>query len=217
MTTTQTTTGAQAIRMAKQDLRREMRERRSALPDADAVRAAATTAQHALSLPIWDRVRTVAMYRAIRKELDAAPLEQALVARGITVVLPRVIAGHGELLHFHRTDGEAADAQLVSGPMGLLEPPSDAPAVPLSTIDVFILPGLAFDTRGARLGWGRGHFDATLAAAPGALRVGYAFELQIVPAVPESAGDERVDVLVTEMGVRQTNARSPEAPWRVRP
>ena len=47
--------------------------------------------------------------------------------------------------------------------------------------------------------------------------VAYSFELQIVPAVPESSGDERVDVLVTEAGVRETFARAPDAPWRVRP
>ncbi len=137
-----------------------------------------------------------------------------MVARGITVVLPRVVPGPREPLHFHRTDGDDA---LVNGPMGLLEPPSDAPEVPLSLIDLFIVPGLAFDARGARIGYGRGHFDATLAAASGALRVAYAFELQIVPAVPESAGDERVDVIVTEAGARETSARPPEAPWRVRP
>jgi 5-formyltetrahydrofolate cyclo-ligase len=153
------------------------------------------------------------MNLALRDELDASPLQRALAERGVTVVLPRVKPGPRELLHFHRVDGDCA---LVAGPMGLLEPSSDAPEVPLTAIDVFIVPGLAFDERGARIGYGRGHFDATLAAAAGALRVAYAFELQIVPAVPESAGDERVDVIVTEAGVRWTGARSPEAPWRVR-
>jgi 5-formyltetrahydrofolate cyclo-ligase len=209
----QTTTGVQPIRMAKQDLRREMRHRRSTLPPADAARAADEAARHALTLPVWDRVRVVASYVAIRRELDVAPLERALAARGITVVLPRVVSGHGERLHFHRADAST----LVAGPMGLREPSSDAPEVSLDTIDVFILPGLAFDARGARLGWGRGHFDATLAAAPGALRVAYAYEIQIVPAVPESAGDERVDAIVTETGARETGARPHEAPWRVRP
>jgi 5-formyltetrahydrofolate cyclo-ligase len=209
-----TTRGALPIQMAKQDLRRDMRERRAAISPDEADRAAAAACTHALALPVWERARTVALYLAVRDELDAGPLERALTERGLTVVLPRVVAGPGELLHFHRIENGLQS--LVSGPMGLLEPPADAPEAPLSTIDVFVVPALAFDPRGGRLGWGRGHFDATLAAAPGALRLGYAFELQIVPAVPESAGDERVDVIVTEQGARATGARPPEAPWRVR-
>jgi 5-formyltetrahydrofolate cyclo-ligase len=200
--------------MAKQFLRREMRERRAAIPAALAASAAEAACAAALTLPQLTKVKTVAMYLALRDELDASPLQRALTERGITVVLPRVVPGPRELLHFHRIDG---DCVLVSGPMGLLEPPSDAPEVPLSAIDLFIVPGLAFDSRGARIGYGRGHFDATLAAAAGALRVAYAYEIQIVPAVPESAGDERVDVIVTEAGARATMARAPEAPWRVRP
>jgi 5-formyltetrahydrofolate cyclo-ligase len=209
-----TTRGALSIQMAKQDLRREMREKRAAIPAAEAARARVAACEAALSLPVWDRVRTCAMYLALRDELDAGPLQRELTTRGITVVFPRVVPGPRELLHFHRIDG---DCTLVAGPLGLLEPPSDAPEVPLSAIDLFIVPGLAFDARGARIGYGRGHFDATLAAAAGALRVAYAYEIQIVPAVPESAGDERVDVIVTEAGARATKARAPEAPWRVRP
>jgi 5-formyltetrahydrofolate cyclo-ligase len=210
-----TTRGALSTQMAKQDLRREMRERRAAISSDEAARAALAAADVALTLPAWAQVKTAALYLAIRDELDVRPLERALTARGITVVLPRVKPGPRELLHFHRID-DGPDA-LVRGPMGLLEPAADAPEVALNAIDLFIVPGLAFDERGARLGWGRGHFDATLAAASGALRVAYAFELQIVPAVPESAGDERVDAIVTEKGVRLTGARPPEAPWRVRP
>ncbi len=222
MTTTQKTKtnptirGDLSIHMAKQDLRREMRERRAAIPPADADRAAFAACSAALMLPVWERVRTAALYLAIRDELDAGPLERALRHRGISVVLPRVVPGPRELLHFHRIEGLSNGDALMTGPMGLLEPRSDTPEVPLSSIDLFVLPGLAFDPRGARLGWGRGHYDATLAAAAGALRVAYAFEVQIVPAVPESAGDERVDVLVTEAGARETGARPPEAPWRVR-
>jgi 5-formyltetrahydrofolate cyclo-ligase len=79
--------------------------------------------------------------------------------------------------------------------------------VPLAEIDLYILPGLAFDARGARLGWGRGHFDATLAATPRALRLAWAYEFQVVAAVPEGPGDERVDVIVTETSVHLTGAR----------
>src|SRR5262245_35295095 len=154
-----TTRGALSIQMAKQDLRREMRERRAAILPAEARDAASAACANALALPVWARVRTAALYLAVRDELDAGPLERDLAARGITVVLPRVVAGHGERLHFHRMDG---DAELVPGPLGIMEPPSDAPEVPLSAIDLFIVPGLAFDARGARMGYGRGHFDTTL-------------------------------------------------------
>lgn len=191
------------VTSGKRELRQHMRARRLTVPADDAERAAAAACARALPLPIWNGVRTVALYRAIRGELPTAALEAALVARGIRVVLPRVDAPvPGGLLSFH-----VANAPLTSGPMGLAEPDASTPNVPLAEIDVFILPGLAFDARGARLGWGRGHFDATLTATPAALRLAWAFDFQVVAEVPETPSDVRVDIIISDAEVRLTGAR----------
>jgi 5-formyltetrahydrofolate cyclo-ligase len=87
------------------------------------------------------------------------------------------------------------------------EPPPDLPAVPLSEIELVLVPGVAFDGSGRRLGRGRGHYDATLAAlSPAAVRIGLAFELQIVAAVPCEPHDMPLDAIVTERRVLVTAA-----------
>lgn len=176
-----------------------MRDLRDALPPGAHAGASAAAARHLLSLPEVARADTVALFGSTRGEIDTAPVHAALVARGATVAYPRVVAGTPRLA-FHAVRDLAA---LRPGErLGVPEPPADAPELRLEDIRVFIVPGLAFDPTGARVGWGRGHYDHTLAAAPRALRVGYAFEFQIVAAVPAGAGDERMDVLCTEAGAR---------------
>jgi 5-formyltetrahydrofolate cyclo-ligase len=107
----------------------------------------------------------------------------------------------GTRLAFHVT------RELHPARFGLLEPAADSPEALPQRIDVFVVPGLGFDARGARLGYGKGFYDSALAAAPRALRIGVAFDCQIVHEIPEHAGDQRVDVIVTETGARWTGAR----------
>jgi 5-formyltetrahydrofolate cyclo-ligase len=201
---------------SKAELRRGVAEARGRLGAAEIAAAAAQVADAALALPVWNQVRVVATYVAMsgRGELPVAPLESVLAARGVTVVWPRVAGGRGLPLAFHRAQVDRLEA----GPFGLRQPVADsATEVPLGDIDVLIVPGLAFTREGARLGWGGGYYDATLAAAPAhTLRVGVGYDFQVVPFVPESAGDERVDVIVSEAGARMTGARRLETPWRAR-
>jgi 5-formyltetrahydrofolate cyclo-ligase len=202
-----------AMRAAKVELRRTMRERRVALPAADAARLAARAAVHLAALPALAAARVVALYAPVRGEIDTAPIAQALRARGLMLCYPRVVPAHRHL-HFHAVADERA---LCPSPgLGIPEPPADLPRVAAHEIDLFVVPGLAFDRAGERLGWGRGYYDTTLAAAPEAFRVGYAYDFQLVPAVPVSADDERVDVLVTETGAHVTAARPTQTLRRAR-
>jgi 5-formyltetrahydrofolate cyclo-ligase len=72
----------------------------------------------------------------------------------------------------------------------------------MDELDLVVVPGVAFDAEGRRLGRGGGYYDATLALLPrGAARLGVAFEIQVVPAVPEEPHDVRLDGVVTEARV----------------
>ena len=83
-----------------------------------------------------------------------------------------------------------AAAELVPGPTRALEPPPSAPSLPVHAIDLAVVPGVAFDARGGRLGRGRGHYDATLPLLrPDAARVGLAFDAQVVDRVPTEPHD----------------------------
>ncbi|HEX8910501.1 MAG TPA: 5-formyltetrahydrofolate cyclo-ligase, partial [Anaeromyxobacteraceae bacterium] len=113
---------------------------------------------------------------------------------GKRLAYPRVVRGE-QALRFARC---AADA-LVAGDHRTLEPPFGSEPIAPDEIELALVPGVAFDAACRRLGRGRGHYDATLTAlAPGALRVGLAFELQIVPEVPAEAHDVALDAVVTE-------------------
>jgi len=184
-------------------LRREMRARRLAVPLEAAREAAERAARALLALPALVAAQFVALYASFRAELSTLPAAQALRSHGVRLCYPRV-SPKGRLLSFHEVSDESV---LHPNRLGIPEPPEALPLVAPSAIDVIVVPGLAFDPLGGRVGWGGAYYDTTLAAAQRALRVGYAYELQIIPEVPMNGGDARMDVLVTEMGARPTRAR----------
>ena len=139
----------------------------------------------------------VALYAPKGTEVDTARLDAFARARGLRVVYPRIVDGDRKLA-FH----EATIDQLVPGRFGLREPAADAAAaVALADLAAVIVPGLAFDRAGGRIGWGRGYYDATLVHAPAALRIGLAFECQIIEAVPREAHDAPLHHVVTEAAI----------------
>jgi 5-formyltetrahydrofolate cyclo-ligase len=136
----------------------------------------------------------VALYAAKGSEVDTGPIDAFARDRGLVVAYPRV-NGRARLLAFHAVAPEA----LAPSGFGLREPSADAPAVAVDDIAAFVVPGLAFDRAGGRLGWGRGHYDATFAAAPKALRIGLAFERQLLDQVAREAHDEPLHIIITEV------------------
>lgn len=195
---------------AKARLRRHLKAARRAFTDRALATAQLTDA--ILTLPHWSTgPERVAVYAAHGHEADMAPAAQALEARGVELLYPRV---DGDRLSFVACAPEA----LLPRAYGILEPPADAPACPLGSIDLFFVPGLGFTPRGDRLGYGRGYYDRALAeAARGtpntadlrdlpyrrlrrAGRIGVAFSVQIVETLPTEPHDVRLDGLVTERG-----------------
>ena len=140
-------------------------------------------------------------YIPVRQELDVLPLAHALAERGLTGSLP-CVEDAGKPLLFRRWQ---ADGPLVAAGFGLSEPPADAPAI---EPDLLLVPLLAFDRRGHRLGYGRGFYDRTLAALRARraiVAVGLAFAAQEMLSVPTGSDDQRLDWIVTERDVIQPN------------
>jgi 5-formyltetrahydrofolate cyclo-ligase len=135
----------------------------------------------------------VGLYAPKGTEVETAPLDRRLRARGLRVAYPRVVDGDRRLAF-----SEAAPSELVVARFGLHEPRIDAAVIDLGTIAAFVIPGLAFDRAGGRVGWGHGYYDATLAHAPDALRIGIAFDCQVVESVPRDAHDVLLHYVVTE-------------------
>lgn len=138
----------------------------------------------------------VSGYWPMSEEIDVRPLMARLHAEGHTLALP-VVVGKGEPLKFRRW---RPGAPLGKAGFGLHQPSADAPEV---VPDILLVPLLAFDPEGYRLGWGGGYYDRTLAALRAksqAIAVGVAFAAQRVERVPHTERDQRLDWVVTEEG-----------------
>ena len=141
---------------------------------------------------------TVGAYVAMRGEADPHILLKKLAAQNCTLAFPRVVA-KGEPLAFHRW---AVGEELRKGTFGILEPAKDWP---LAYPKILLVPLLAFDAHGHRLGYGGGFYDRTLdfLRANSTVRaIGVAYAGQEVDELPREGHDHPLDAVVTENGVR---------------
>lgn len=136
----------------------------------------------------------VAGFWPMGSEIDIRPLMRMLDAAGIALALP-VTPRRGNPLVFRAW---RFGAPLVAGPFGTRQPPPEAPSV---TPDCLLVPLLAFDAAGRRLGYGAGYYDRTLAALPLAARLGVAFAAQQVAQVPAGPEDVPLPAIATERGI----------------
>lgn len=145
----------------------------------------------------------VAGYAPFRGEADPHLLMAELEKRGAILALPRVAAKAAPLV-FHRWD---VSVPLLQSALGILEPHANGPVV---TPDVLLVPLLAFDGRGHRLGYGGGFYDRTLAALRGGgsvQAIGIAYAGQEMAEIADGAHDQRLDAVLTQTGVRQFGSR----------
>jgi len=176
-------------------LRAALRAERGRLRQQLAVSLALEACARVLDLPCWGSARGVVVYAVTGNELDPAPLVAAATEAGKAIYFPRRVA---DGLEFLRATPEA----LRPASHGLLEPVDGEPLLGPAPGVVFIVPGLAFDERGARLGRGAGCFDRALPRFSAAARIGLAYEFQILPFLPEAPWDVRMDIVVTDARIR---------------
>lgn len=141
-------------------------------------------------------VRLVAIFAPLPGEPDLRPLTHLLTGR--CWCFPKVTGRHS--MSFH----EVADPPLrmMTGTFGIQEPVPGIPETPITEIDAFLCPGLAFDSHGGRLGHGRGYYDRALAAARAdAVKAGICFSSQLVNSTFTAKHDVRMDVVISELGI----------------
>ena len=216
---------------ARQALRRAMLARRAALPPDEAARLGHAAQDALLASPAWQAARQVLLYVAVRNETATTRLLDAAWADGKQVLLPRCMTpaptssastaspATGSAAPAANCDNEmclapcACAADLKPGRYGIAEPdPTRCPAIDMDAApgsassfapDLAVIPGVAFDRQGNRLGHGAGYYDRFLAhpAMARTALVGLAYAFQIVPALPVAPWDRPVHALCTEEGL----------------
>ena len=131
-------------------------------------------------------------YHATQAELDPAAALASLRTSGSTIVMPRIVGAGVLTLHVvEPLEG------LEHGPHGIRQPSVSAPEIAATDVALAIVPGVAFDAAGVRVGYGGGYYDRLLAAMPDALRVGVAFDEQLVGSIPHEPHDCHMHMIVT--------------------
>jgi 5-formyltetrahydrofolate cyclo-ligase len=187
------------LREAKQAMRARVAAARDALDATWRTWASDAMVRRIAALPTFVDAQTVLLTAPFRSEWDAAPLIDLALAAGKTVVLPRVDEP-ARMLELCRILDAKRD--IAAGFRGLPEPAAHCERIPASAVDWVLVPGVAFDRSGARLGYGGGYYDRMLPLLPERVtRVAGAFSAQIVDQVPSAPHDIRMDTVVTEGGV----------------
>lgn len=180
----------------KEALRREMRERRRALSVEEQRCDSEAVCAHIIASPAYVQAHSVMAYAACRGEIDLSPLMEDALSRGKTLLLPRCEAA-GEMT----ARQVSALSQLRPGAYGVQEPDETAAIWLPEAIELVLVPGVAFDLSGGRLGQGSGYYDRFLARTS-ALCVGVCHSFALLARVPVQAHDRRVHRIVTPDGMR---------------
>jgi len=189
-------TMSDSLTVAKKTLRATVLEARDRMPAAERAQASAAAIARVRAMPAYRQAAGVMTYMSFGTELETQDFFDGLLRDGKTVALPRIDRA-SKRLSAHRVSSRD---DVVPGVWGILEPRAEQPVVAPETLDMILMPGVAFDRDGNRLGYGAGFYDRLLAPVPAGikpLRVVAAFDCQLVDAVPHSHTDQPIHWLIT--------------------
>ncbi len=190
---------SQTISDQKKALRKKLKPLRDAIAGEERESASEQLSEIDLA-PLGLKPGTIISgYVPIRSECNCLPLMEKLRALGMRIALPLILGDEQPLKFKEWLDG----TDLVPGDFNIPTTPDNAPEV---RPDVLLVPLLAFDKLGRRTGYGKGHYDRTLADLRNNAKVaaiGVAFDIQEVPEVPCDEYDQRLDWIITPSGLRK--------------
>jgi 5-formyltetrahydrofolate cyclo-ligase len=185
------------LRERKRTLRDALMASRDAIAPAVRADASRAIAARIATLDAYRRARVVLLTLPYRSEWDATLVARHALADGKSVAVPRVDAARRMLQPLRIRN---LDVDIEAGHRGIPEPREHCPPVAAETIEWVLVPGVAFDADGRRLGYGGGYYDRLLPLLqPTAPRVAGAFEAQLVDSVPAAPHDIGVDCIATEL------------------
>lgn len=190
----------------KKQLRNKMKTLRDALPIESQLEYSRTISETLISERIFQSAKNILVYMAIGSEVRTEEIIRTGLHTDQRIWIPKVL---GKDMEFY----EIRDFQECRpGFMGILEPDGEGRCFRANAKDkkedtLILLPGLAFDEKGKRLGYGGGYYDRYLAKYDNCIKIGIAYELQCGRDVPTDQTDVVMDMVVTEKGIRKTVRR----------
>lgn len=185
----------ESLQADKKKMRDVILRQRDAMSSAARTSASRAILEKVSALPQYGNAKVVLTYMGFGTEIETQPFFERIIADGKIVVLPRVDRASQTLI-LHSARGMS---ELLTSKYGILEPGTDAPIVAVTSVDFVLMPGVAFDRNGNRLGYGRGYYDKLMSTAnPALARVAAGFSCQIVDKVPVGPHDKKVDCIITE-------------------
>jgi 5-formyltetrahydrofolate cyclo-ligase len=169
-----------------------MRTVRGALPKSACDARSTEISKRLFALAELESAMTVLAFSSIRTEVRTRPTMEAAWNAGKRVALPRVV---GDELSLHLVECETV---LVEGAFSVPEPPAEATRIEPDDIDFALVPALAVDPRGYRIGYGGGHYDRLIPRLVNACTCAVAYDFQLISEVPELPFDVAVDMVVTD-------------------
>lgn len=183
----------------KVTLRREFEAKRNAVTGDTRQEADRYLFENLFASPVWKNAQAVLSYCSFRGEIDLSPIWEQARVEGKAYALPRTVTGaaEGRMIFQHvKNEGD-----LVVGRYGLSEPSSACPEVTDFERALCIVPGLAFDKEGYRLGYGGGYYDRFLAGHPTVIPVGLCYGACLCNRLPRDGHDIPVSYIFTERSV----------------
>lgn len=177
----------------KKNIRKYIKEVRSSISHEDLFFRSYAVYQTLVSIVDLTKVRTISCYMDFNNEVATYLFIMHCLEHDIDVVIPKISSG--EMIFKHISE------EFLENEYGILEPPDDAKDCVIDDIDIFIVPALAFDEAGCRLGYGKGFYDRVFQKNRRALRIGLSYCFQILPFLPSDEHDEFVDIMVTEYNI----------------
>jgi 5-formyltetrahydrofolate cyclo-ligase len=181
------------IREAKAVLRKQVKTQSKVMSTEGRAEGSARARTLLEQQVVWNQARSVLFFAPMAEELDVWPLAIKALAQGKAVALPRYVAEDNAYIACLVKD-LTRDVQ--TGYFGIREPADRCAPVSSNRLDLILVPGVAFDLQGRRLGRGKGFYDQLLAVVLGT-RCGVAFDEQIVPEIPVEPHDMILDCLLT--------------------
>ena len=180
-------------RDSKSNLRQQVRVCLDGMTPSKRIAASAQACALLEKQTVWREAQSIFFYAPLPEELDILAVLKDSLAAGKTVALPRFDPASNRYVACRVRD---LDGDVLNGRFGIREPAERCPSLELTRLDLTLVPGLAFDAQGRRLGRGKGFYDELLASI-GGITCGVAFDEQILDEIPIEPHDVRVHCILT--------------------